>query len=648
MPLPTTANVARPKSLGYGARLDDLYLRLAIGPDRGLKVETAPLQAPRINTAENAEDLSNEFGQLFSRARFDGGEGLDFAHRRDLADVDATRFWDSQNIDVVRTSPGAPQTISLLHSVDTIKASANTNLALAYDGTAIYMADGTTIQRSANPLASTPTFATDDPHAAEGAVTVNDLTVVGDIVYAALGANGIHKRSGGVWSHLSGTAAVKVWGAKGYLFAATAAGVLSTINLATGAILSTLVTLPSGQTWLDLCDAGAAVLVSATNGIIYSIVETAAGTLTLKAQTQIDAPEVPYALGNGPGGAFVMYGTREATTGGAIGRWWRAALDLTTFVLTDATLVRQWETIGSTCDAAPRRIFTNRDSVYAGICEPTRSHLWRYDASTGGRVRHLDAKASALVIDGLAISGLIFFTTSGVGLNRESSSLVESTGYLMGPLADFFTSESKSWAGAILDHETVAAGRIELYYTTDSAALSDSTSSSWIRVKDISSGNDSSETPLVSVDARYLAGMVKLYANTAATAGPAVRAFAFRAYPGPGDVVVSMWVNVSDVVKRPHGRRVTAKGLGAEIYETLKSREGRYAELELLQPADLLRGVVEQVGTPIPALPTRGSSTYVCQIQFRGRRSSRSLSESTGALGVGEMGVMFMGGKELT
>ena len=52
-------------------------------------------------------------------------------------------------------------------------------------------------------------------------------------------------------------------------------------------------------------------------------------------------------------------------------------------------------------------------------------------------------------------------------------------------------------------------------------------SASWTRAKNVVSGQDTAETPLRSVDARFLAGMVKLYASTgAATTAPTVRGFA--------------------------------------------------------------------------------------------------------------------------
>lgn len=647
MPLPTTSTVSRPRAFGFGARLDDLYLRLAVGPDRVLDIQTAPLQAQRLNTAANPEDFRNEFGQLFSRSDFTAGEGLAFAHRRDGDDSDVARYWDSSGIDVSPAEPGAPPRLRLLYATELSDPSANANLHLAWDGTALYMSSGTTVRRSTNPSDDLPVFADDDPHAGEGAVTVNDLCAVGSSVYAALGAQGIHKRSGGAWAHLSATAAVNVWSAKGYLLASTGT-VLSKVDQATG-VSTTIVTLPAGLTWLDVVDAGAAILAAASDGYIYAITVDGTGAFTLRAQSLVDAPQIPYALGVGPGGAFVMFGTCENTpSGGCIGRLWRASLDSSAYVLTDAALIRQWGDQTSEVDASMRRIFTAGSSVFVGVQDAEdASHLWRYDAVTAGRSRHLSAGGGGMIVDGLALDGRLFFTVEEAGLRRENVGTYESNGWLMSPLADFFTADAKSWAGALLDHTLPPAdSRVELFYTTDAEALGDPDSDSWVRAKNVSGRVDSTETVLIDVSGRFLAGMVRLYSATSLVETPEVRSFSYRAYPGPGDVIVTLPVNVSDQIDIPHRRRIVARGHGRRVYDELKGREGTYAELELVHVGEVLQGLVEQVSTPMQQLSERGSALMVSIVRFRGRRSSDS-SLSDSLFGVGSLGVMFLGGKEI-
>ena len=640
MSLPTTSTVTRPRAFGYTARLDSLYLRAAVAPDRPLDIVTAPLEAQKINTATSAEDIRNEFGAIFSRTSFVGGEGLDFAHQPDAA---PDRFWDSLHIDISNPAPGEPARLALLPATANIETSSDTNLHLAWDGTRLHMAEGTTTRRSTDPTVATPAFAGSDPHATEGSQTVNDLTTLGDVMYAAIATNGLHAMTAGTWASLNNTDTKKCWGVKLLLLVSTGT-VLAEANVSTGAY-TTRVTLPAGREWLDAADCGKAILACASDGNVYALANNDAGTLTLQAQTPMHAGEVPYAVGFD--GTFVFIATRQATPSGAIGRIYRASLG-TTYELVDAQLLRQWGDQSATIDHAPRRIIRDRKGVVFGVYETDGAYLWRYDSASGGLSRYLDLGASGVVVDILTISGRLFATVSGHGLRREKVGTYETEGYLIGPLGDLFTASPKSWAGALLDHDAIVSdSAIELYYTTDPSAISDPDSSSWVRVKHIQSGLDDTETPLSSVDARFLAGMVKLYADSDADVSPTVRSFAFRAYPGPGDVEVNLAVNTSDWYERPGRHRILVKGLGQDVYDALKGKEGRYAELELLGVGETFRGVVKQVATRIPEQAHRGSASAVTMLTFRGRRVSPGGGDtSLAAMGLAEMGIPIMGGVE--
>ena len=98
--LPSPSNTSQPQAQGFEANLDDLFWRFAVGPDRQRQINTAPLQAQAIQTSETPEDFQQEFGQIYSRTNFSGGEGLDKAHRREGTPNDFSRFWDSKGIDV--------------------------------------------------------------------------------------------------------------------------------------------------------------------------------------------------------------------------------------------------------------------------------------------------------------------------------------------------------------------------------------------------------------------------------------------------------------------------------------------------------------------------------------------------------------------
>ena len=124
---------------------------------------------------------------------------------------------------------------------------------------------------------------------------------------------------------------------------------------------SAIVTLPSGQTFTDVADAGAVVLATATDGRIYSLKDIS-GTLTLKGQTEI-SNEQPTCIVESQG--IVFYGTKEVQTGSkVIGRLYRASLTVADdlYVLANNQLIKQWDV--DSIDNSPNFLYTTRDSIY--------------------------------------------------------------------------------------------------------------------------------------------------------------------------------------------------------------------------------------------------------------------------------------------
>ena len=125
------------------------------------------------------------------------------------------------------------------------------------------------------------------------------------------------------------------------------------------------------------------------------------------------------------------------------------------YVLVNAQLIKQWGDGTTTLNQAPYKIISTRDSIYTGIVDSaSKTNLWRYYLPTGGIARDVEFAESGIV-EGLAVfSDRIFATVSGGGLYRESTDYV-TTGYIITPLADFFTSEKKQWVGAKLNTNVV-------------------------------------------------------------------------------------------------------------------------------------------------------------------------------------------------
>lgn len=634
-PLATTATIDAPPSLGYGVAFDGQLFRLAVGPGRELSVQTAPLQAERIRTSDSPEEFLAEFGDVFAQSEWAGGEGLFRAHTEGAA---KDRYWDSKNIDVALGEPGTLPAIRLLHAATNLRASANTNQRLATDGISIWKVDGTTIVRTDDPSATTPTWVSDDPHAGEAAVTVNGVVLLGSEVYAALGANGIHQKTGGAWAHWNNVAATRIWAVKGRIVASDGRNLYEVT--AAGVAPAALKTLAPGVTWTDVTDVGAAIAASATDGYVYCFTDNA-GTLTLAGQSYFEGEE-PYAVGSG--GDYVFVGTRQPVAGGAIGRLWRCELD-SNYVLAERQTLRQWGTSSATVDHTPRRIVATRDNVYTAVTEDaTETHLWRYDLTTGGLARHLTLTASGLTLGIVSVAGRLFASVAASGLWRETTTYA-TNGYLIGPLGDFYSASDKSWSAARIDTGSIPAGAsVALYYTTDPEALSDPNSTAWVRIRSLTGGSGTVDQTLSAVTSRSLAGMVKLTRSTSGTETPTVRAWSFIAYPTGSEIIATIPINVSDQYERHGIARRRIPGLGRATYQALKGVEGHSTLCRIYPLDETIRGLVEEVGTPVQSITRRGAVTVYSLVKVRGRRVSVTGTADDSALGVGTLGVMTLGG----
>lgn len=643
--LPTTSNVTRPQMHGYGALLGDLYLRLAVGPDRRLEIATAPLQAQRVNTAENPEDFVQEFGATFSRADFTGGEGLDRAHRRNGTDQDPARFWDSRGIDIVPAQAGQTGRVRLAHDTETLDAQAASDLYAVEVGGTVYMTAGTTLRVSSNPTAAVPTWANEDPHAGSPATAATGIANLGGDLYAALNGNGIHRKpSGGAWAHWNDLQAERVWAVKNRIVASLDDSLYEVD--AAGAAPTPLKTIGPGLEWTDVADAGAFILATATDGYVYAFTVNADGVLELVAQTWLEG-ETPYTVGAAFGQVF--YGTAEQTgTTAYVGRLYRATLG-GDGVLAGIELLRQWgDPDTQTLDQRPREIVTTRDSVYVTVPDDgSETHLWRVYLPSGGLWR-------ALVFDGggagrsiFTVGGRLWVTIDGEGIARETGTFVPE-GWLIGPVVDLFSASEKSWSTLRVSATLTTSHTVGAAYSTDVDDLADADSAGWQNALTLTGPSATQEAPLEQVKSRELAVRLKL--STADTSSsPTLSSYTLLALPGDAEVMVRVPVNVSDQVEAPGRHRTRVPGLGEAVYQQLKVLEGEPAVLELFRPSEVLRGTVLEVATPVTSISRRGSVTSWSLVTFRGRRLVSGSSSTSGAgLGVGLLGVMRLGGAEVT
>ena len=657
--LPSPTNTSNPEAFGYEANLDNLLLRMAAGPGRQLRIDTAPLQAQAINTNETPEDFQQEFGQIYSRVDFSGGEGLDKAHKRNGTDRDYSRFWDSKGIDVFGGDSDQSYNVQLLHDTeDTGLSLSDTNnyMTQTTNGN-LYLADGTTLYESTDggdswsAMTTTPITISYD---------ITGLAAFGNSVYITTsdGTNGqfLHydPAAGTPWhNHNTGFTNnnfTGVWFTKGALFLSGKSSTAEyfwdgdpftdsfSSSFSTG---SALFKVEPTHEITSVIDGGAVVLAGSTDGHIYSL-KIDDGTWSLKGQTEIHFEEI-HSLAATEGLVFIGTKGYQSNTG----RFYRAELTVADnlYVLTNRQLIKQWD---NGVDQSPHSMFVTRDSVYMGIHESTtETNLWRYYLPTAGIARDLsvthtadsDAKILGITQVGTA-TPLFTFVVSGVGVYKEKTTYVNS-GYLITALADFYTSEKKQWVGGKLNTNSISAGTIKLSTSVTPSDINNNTSATWTEQIVVTGGTAGDEQIIENVTGRWISAKIDVLTDDI-NVSPELLSFAIRGFQLVEDLIVEMPINISDQIERPYRKALRVDGQGDLIYRALRNKEGRNVQLEIYRPQTFLRGIIENVSAPVEEISPRGSVTAYCLVRFRGSKiftvSSTSSKLGTGLLGVSRLG----------
>ena len=376
--LATQAEVSNPKRKGYDFRIDNFLFRAAIGPNRQMTIQSSDVQTQDLNVNQNPEDFTRNIGRIYSRNNFSGGSNLDMAHKRGMSELDAIRFWDSNGVDVFTQDKGTPYSLKLLFQTELEHAlsSSDGDNAMAVVGTTIYVSDDEVLYKSAD---GGETWSTQVEGLTAG-YNIKGLAAHGDLLYitANNGSAGEieHLTSGGTSTQKMSAAIYDgIWSVKGKFLVSIGAAIHQYDGVTT--VGSAIITLPTGQTWTDVTDAGAVILATASDGRIYSFKDIS-GTFTAKGQTELSG-EIPTCIIENQGQIF--YGTKETQSSGSkvVGRLYRASLTVADdlYVLANNQLIKEWNIDG--IDTSPYRLVATRDSIYTGIKESgSNSYLWRY------------------------------------------------------------------------------------------------------------------------------------------------------------------------------------------------------------------------------------------------------------------------------
>ena len=649
----TTINISNPKRYGYDVRIDDILLRSAVGPGREMQIQSSDVQEGQINVKQNPEDFTSNLGRIYSRNNFTGGQGLDTAHRANGSPKDTTRFFDSKGVDVFHGDDETSYHVHLLHTTAEELSFSNSNNYLAQTTNGdMYVTDGTAIYKS--------TDNGDNWSAVTTGLTINHnftgAAAVGDQVYFTT-ANGttaseLIQFNGSTWSEnttdqSSNAGLTGVWFAKGQLFISGDDGTVEylwavspfnkTWSSSDLAEADAIVTFEDSHHVSQVVDAGAVVLAASTNGDIYSIKDVS-GTMTLKGQTNIPFEEV-HSIAAAEG--IVFFGTKEKARD--VGRFYRADLTVADdlYVLANRQLVKEWVISG--VDTTPKHMFVSRDSIYCGIKESgSESYLWRYYLPTAGFARDLEMGEAGFILGITQADGQFIISVGGGGIYKETTTH-EAEGYLLLSAADFFTAESKQFVGAeISTFSLPTSTSVELFYSTKFEALDNPNDGSFILALDQAAGTGDTEKQIAEIS-RYIVGKVVLKSDNGANT-PKVKSVQFRALARPELVVAQIPINVSDRVERPGRKPIKVKGLGDVLYNALRSKEGDSVTLELFDPAEIIKGVVERISYPINSNVERGSVTQYAIITVRGTRQPTVTDvTSTNVFGINALGIMRFG-----
>ena len=654
----STVNISNPKRYGYDVRIDDILLRSAVGPGRDMNIQSSDVQEGQVNLKQNPEDFTSNLGRIYSRNNFAGGQGLDTAHRQDGTPKDSTRFFDSKGVDVFHADDESSYNVKLLNTTTTQSQnfSASNNYIAQLTNGDVYVTDGTTIHKyDLSATSWSEIAASTSGVSTTGSSTITGIAAVGDRLFVTT-ANGTSSSqliewTGSSWvtrtTDQTSNALTGVWFAKNQLFITGDDGDvaylwgITPIGQSWGSSALTegtaLLTFDRSYSITQVADAGSVVLAASTSGDIFSIKDIS-GTMTLKGQTNIPFEEV-HSIAATEG--IVFFGTVEKAT--TIGRFYRATLAVADdlYVISERQLIKEWDVTGQ--DTTPKFMFVSRDSVYCGIKESgSESYLWRYYLPTAGFARDIKIGAGAFVTGITQVDSKFMVVLAGDDVYLETSTY-ETEGYVLLSAADFFTAESKQFVGAELSTNTLPGSTsVELFYSTKFEALDNPSHSSFREAIVQTTGSGDVEKQLNEVS-RYIVGKVILK-SVAGVDTPKVKSVQFRALARPELVVAQIPVNISDRVERPNRKPIKVKGLGETIYGELRNKEGDSVTLELFDPAEIIRGVIERISYPINSNVERGSVTQYAIITVRGTRQSTITDvTSTNVFGINQLGIMRFG-----
>ena len=206
--VPTVGSVSQPRSHGYDGYIGNILIRLAVSKDNVFETATAEAQAPRIDTADTAEDIRDEVGQRYSRSNLSGGAGMDFLHSPRRPDNSAIRYWDSEGVDVFGADKGEAYAATLMHKMELDESASGIKRVVQIDGTVYYLSGTGVYQWVSTGVVLKDTLS----------ATGVDMVAMGNSLYTLDATDGVQRYDPPSWTPTNVSATTtftRIWGVKG-------------------------------------------------------------------------------------------------------------------------------------------------------------------------------------------------------------------------------------------------------------------------------------------------------------------------------------------------------------------------------------------------------------------------------------------------
>ena len=640
-------NEDRPVGLGYGARVGTTWVRLAANPGTPLRYYTRDSLAQRQAQASNVYEAVLDIGYSFQRQDLTGGEGLDFFPRtfgRSQQELDETRFFDSESIDIQRPARGDSFSLKLHKAAETWYTPTNAPVDIAASAERLFVAEGLQVHEFNNWTHKTP-----DNSQTLGSENIEMIDIDGAGNGIALLTNGDlywKPAASSQWTVVTPTTVLTnikaVWFVKDRIMAyrtdptaSAEPAELGEINLAVAGTVASPTFSPTFvlvDTFyarpVDVIDAGTVILVATDDGYLRSYryeTDKAGGTpaLTIKAKSPVPVGEYPFAVGYNGGTLLILTVELENDNQSPVTRLYAAeVLDQRfDFIVGQLDFLREWT--GVLAPSFTDRFVSSRNYLFWTVREEDGdSYLWRYDLRTTGVVRQTKL-ASGETAKRIIVwrERLAWFTATT--LNRIGDEYVQE-GWLITPNINFGLNTDINWIAASLQTAEVQdrqGAQIELYISTDVEAITDKDHPSWrLAIRLSNTAEDEIELSLSKIVGRTAALQLRMFNNQSSLGTPEVLRFGLRGLPKHRDWIVELPVNVSDMIEVPGRMPYRLDGWGDVIHNTMLDYQGEHLTLQVMDPPMSFSGIVDNIVEPIEYIGERGAAGKVCVLQFRGTR----------------------------